>query len=200
MATSSWLDTGIAYADEQASLPEETWQDPAWKRENRAGLGLGATAGGADAGSDSNYQKGGIDPLFRAQYAWRPVRGLETGFDVNYWFTSYFDITTWHFLMPGIHVRPYMDLNAARTVELGLTVEARLLFFFMTSKPGVWSGWGPSIGPDVRAWLSPRFGIQVGAVMGLANGHNPRIVPDSYILPDVSMIYFGLWAGPVVRW
>lgn len=184
---------------EQDPADAEVWRDPAWKRNNRIGLGLGVIGVMAVAGNDGIYEAGHSELVLKAQYAYRPARFVEVGVDANYWFINPTTRSTWHFFMPGLRVRPYVDLDKARTIELGVSLHAYVLLLQMTSEPGTWSGWGLGIGPDVRKWLTSNFGVECGLMAAIGDGHNSRIAPGGELHQDASVLLFGPWAGSVVR-
>jgi hypothetical protein len=128
---------------------------------HRIFAGVGDSAVWFRGGHDGHMEESGLRLSGSAGYAYQFVRRLELGGDVTVFPGRY------SYVLPGVRVRGYLPIGSGDPVEIGLS--GRIAVSVMSNLSYTWVGFGYSLGPDVRVWLSNNVGLQVSGEAS-ANG------------------------------
>jgi hypothetical protein len=117
------------------------------------------------------------DTGIRAAYGYVPVRGLELGALVAY-------VVPHDLLMPTAMLRGFVTLGSRPEVELGASARVGPA---ITLDRGDF-GWAAAIGPEVRVWVHPSFGLALAAdfTRATASSKTPQLH---------HIVYMGFAAG-----
>jgi hypothetical protein len=180
------------------SAQEQSERLPSPRHRLSGSLGI-AGLGIPGIGVDSRNQ-GGVGILFRLEYGFRVVRGLEVGADVGYWAVS-LDQGPLHTLVPAVVVSPYIPIGDGDSIEVGLHLHAGASLSWMDVAPGTWMGFAVGGGPYGRFWKVSGIAFQVGGDVLTASVKNSEELhggPQFLYLDNDGRI-FGLawWVGIV---
>lgn len=197
------LTTGAALADNEAA--EEMRQ--------RVGAATTLSLAINDVGLDGHPpSQSDIAVGGRAAYAFRVMHGFELGLDGTY--TNALGGaglgSSLRVLAPMLAARAYVPLTERNLVELGVTLRAGGFFMWLPDTENfdgrtsthTWSGWGMSIGPDIRYWFSDRIGIQASLEVADHNGSGSD--PEgaylaAYLARKANLITAGAWVALLAR-
>lgn len=192
---SSWGNTGVVRAAQDDARASDARVDRTPDYRHRLGAAAGASLTLVAPGDNL-----GTGLLLRPQYAYRLVRGLELGVGVTYWSMTGEAAMADRFyaFVPALSVRPYADLNEARTIELGLSLSAGLSLLFARSSSDPWVGYGLAARPDVRVWSSSRFAFELGVEGSFSRGYRDTDF-DPETREAATVLTGGPWIGGLGR-